>query len=63
RVGLREARGEFVAFIDGDDWVRKDYLSALIEEQAANDCDVVICGQYKQAFNHAAITRTTVAPQ
>lgn len=63
RVGLREARGEFVVFIDGDDWVQKDYLSALIEEQAANDCDVVICGRYKQAFKHAAITRTNISPR
>ena len=40
-VGLDNAKGEWVSFVDSDDWIDPDYLSTLYE-QIDNDTDVVI---------------------
>ena len=41
--GLSRASGEFVTFIDSDDWVDEDYLEKLIESQEKNGSDLVVC--------------------
>ena len=40
-LGLEAARGEFVAFVDADDWVESNMLEALVSR--AEGCDVVVC--------------------
>lgn len=40
-VGLDNAKGEWVSFVDSDDWIDPAYLSTLYE-QIDNDTDVVI---------------------
>ena len=37
------AKGQFVAFVDSDDWIHKDYFSILMKCQEKNDYDAVIC--------------------
>lgn len=41
--GLDIASGEWVAFVDSDDWLHKGYLNALLSG-SRKDTDVVICG-------------------
>ncbi len=36
-VGLREARGEFITFIDADDWVEPEWLQAYINNYRGED--------------------------
>ena len=40
--GLREATGEWVAFVDSDDWLDQDYLEKLWSDM--EDVDFVLCG-------------------
>ena len=42
-LGLSHAKGEWIGFIDGDDWVSQDYLSALISLGEAEEADIVGC--------------------
>ena len=42
-IGLEMAQGQYITFIDGDDWVDSDYLDVMIKS-FSNSCDVVICG-------------------
>lgn len=42
--GLKVAKGEFIAFVDSDDYVEKDWLKMQIDTMTANNADVVVCG-------------------
>lgn len=39
-VGLRIASGEYVTFIDGDDWVEPKYISYLLNLVESNKCEM-----------------------
>jgi glycosyltransferase involved in cell wall biosynthesis len=48
--GLRQARGDFVGFVDGDDWVAPEMFAALYAAAAAAQADIAQCG-YCEAFS------------
>lgn len=43
-LGLTKARGEFVAFLDADDWWEPDFLSTMCAAAEAGHGDVAYCG-------------------
>lgn len=45
-LGLTKITGEFVVFIDSDDYIESDYIQCLIENQKEKDTDLVYCGHY-----------------
>lgn len=56
--GIKHSRGEFIAFVDPDDWVNKDYIETLVELQKQKDYDLVIVGHQKCLEIDGKITRT-----
>ena len=42
-VGLEIAKGEFIAFVDSDDWIASDYLSVLIQLLNSTGADICEC--------------------
>lgn len=41
RTGINSAGGDYIVFIDGDDWVEPDYVSNFVKEIKSHQCDVV----------------------
>lgn len=44
--GLEHATGEYIGYVDGDDYVEYDMYEKLYNKAKENDLDVVICGNY-----------------
>ena len=44
KSGVRAARGEYVTFVDSDDWIDKDMYRIMLEEETA---DIRICNLIK----------------
>ena len=49
-LGIEKARGEFITFIDVDDWVEEDYLERLLRIQMKKNADVVVC-EYNKVYD------------
>ena len=41
--GIEAASGEYLAFIDSDDWIEPDYCQSMYEKAKDEDADLVIC--------------------
>lgn len=41
--GLCEAKGEYVCFLDSDDYIHKDYIKFMYEKASICNCDLVFC--------------------
>jgi glycosyltransferase involved in cell wall biosynthesis len=45
-TGLDAATGEYILFVDDDDWAEPDFLEFLTDLAVKNDADVAICGSW-----------------
>lgn len=43
-AGIDIATGEFISFIDSDDWIHPNYFQYLVQLQKATNADIAICG-------------------
>lgn len=58
-AGTAAARGEYITYIDSDDWVARQLLERLLECAQKKQADVVICNRVKvaseqQVFSHGS---------
>ncbi len=43
-IALKQARGEYLGFVDSDDWIEPDMYQALYNDIVGEDADVAMCG-------------------
>lgn len=48
---IEASSGDFICFIDGDDWIEQGMFSAMVNKQAENDSDVVVVGYYQDSLD------------
>ena len=48
KAGLKAAKGKYIAYVDGDDWVDKYYLDTMFKLAVANDSDLVVTGHFRE---------------
>lgn len=61
KAGLCAAHGEFVACVDGDDWVEPDMIQRLMEIEAAAGADVIAFAGYEDGDGCQGIKGNTAA--
>lgn len=58
--GLQISRGEYIAFLDGDDWVASDYIERLVNE-ADNGASIVCCNMRIEYEAHSTLKKEGIA--
>lgn len=46
-VGMDRAKGDYIAFVDSDDWLERNMYEVLINQLEAHDADLVACSFYE----------------
>ncbi|MBP3790095.1 MAG: glycosyltransferase [Prevotella sp.] len=44
--GIEQAKGEFIYFMDSDDWIEPDTLECMLSNLQKNDADIACCGLF-----------------
>lgn len=47
KTGLSHACGEYIAYVDGDDWIEPDIYERMYKKIIEQAVDVVMCGRYE----------------
>ena len=48
RAGLKEAKGQYIGFVDSDDWIESNMFEELISCMKRNRCDIVSSGVIRE---------------
>ena len=43
-VGIKNARGTYIGFVDSDDYIEPDMYSTMLQEMKLHKADLIICG-------------------
>lgn len=61
-AGLAVCKGEFIAFLDSDDWIEQDMYEILYRACAENDVLMSVCGRYDE-YEHSRESLEGRCPQ
>jgi glycosyltransferase involved in cell wall biosynthesis len=59
-AGLDIAKGEFICFVDSDDWCEKEMLQTAFEAMEKAKCDIVSYGAFYEYIQNGKIFRTLI---
>lgn len=51
KVGFKEATGEYIGFVDSDDWIDPDMYRKLYDAVKVNRADIALCGWIREGQN------------
>lgn len=56
-VGLDVATGEYIGFVDSDDWIEADMYAYLLQGIQKHDADIAVCGIFEELPNRQICRR------
>lgn len=56
-IGIKNAQGEYIMFLDGDDWLEPDTLESMLAELKKQGADACYCRKY---FKNNDVTETAI---
>lgn len=51
KTGIIEAKGEYAAYVDSDDWIEREMYQQLVTQMVQNNADIVTSGLYRNYSN------------
>lgn len=57
-AGVKEALGDYIGFVDSDDWIDSNMYEVMYKKAVEYDADLVLCGLVKEFENPACPNRT-----
>lgn len=51
KEGIRKSTGDFIVFVDSDDWIEPDMIAKMLLTQEKSDTDIVIMGHVREMEN------------
>ncbi len=51
KTGFRNAEGQYIIFVDGDDWISEDFTEIMYKKIKYSDFDIVCCNYYLVSKN------------
>ena len=55
KAGLSQATGEYIGYVDGDDWLDSDYVELMMSDAVGNSADIVCAGFTRDLFEQSAV--------
>lgn len=49
--GLSKSTGNYISFVDSDDWVEPTYIETLLNAAVRNQCEIAFCCRYIETGN------------
>ena len=59
-IALENATGEYIGFVDSDDYVSKDMFEKLYNKAIEDDADIVTCAYYRETENKCVEKETAI---
>ncbi len=59
KVGVKTAIGEYIGFVDSDDWIESDMFLLLMNNAVMHNADIVTCGYYLDGIVSTRIVSAT----
>lgn len=53
KAGLHESNGDYISYVDGDDWIAQGFIDELVTVALTSDADMVCAGFTRDLFNHS----------
>lgn len=62
KAGLEKSSGEYISYVDGDDWIEEDFIESLYSLIVQTSSDIV-CAGYKRDLFNKSISLLNVIPK